>query len=67
MFLSRGWSGAPLAWFRHYLWGASADGGRAKAAQPRPEALVKGVEALSGVETAQRCAQLSNPPHRVQG
>ena len=34
---------------------------------PRPEALVEGVDAASGVEPAHRCSQPSNPPHQAQG
>ena len=67
LFLCGCWGGATFSRFRPYLWRTPADSGRAKAATPRPEALVEGVEAISGVETTQRCAMLSNPPHQAQG
>ena len=38
-----------------------------EAATPRLEALVEGEETSSGVETTQRCAKPSNPPHQAQG
>ena len=67
LFLCRCWGGAPFSPFRPYLWRTPADSGRAKAATPRPEALEEGAEAASGVDTVQRCAKPSNPPHQAQG
>ena len=34
---------------------------------PRPEALVEGADAASGVETTQRCVGPSNQPNQAQG
>ena len=67
LFLGHCWEGAPFSPFQPYLWHTPADGGRARPLTLRLEALVKGVEATSGVETTQRCAQHSNPPHQAQG